>query len=203
MVSLDEYRKEVVALANEDDKRIFTQKHFFHGIPAVFNNRENEYFHFRKRIADQFEIGFYEVMIVGSSKFGFSPYKFTNFSFDSDIDVVLFNERLYDSFFELVCEYQYKIRKQIIRLNEEQLKKYQKFLKYFVMGWMRPDLLPQNTTEFKEIKQKWDDFFKSISHSKSEVGNYIVKGGLFKSHYYAEKYYRSSIEEITNKIKNN
>lgn len=201
MVTIEDYKQEILSLTNEDDKRIFTQKHFFHGTPSVFDNRENEYYHFRKRIADQFNIGFYEVMIIGSSKFGFSPFKFTKFSLDSDIDVVLFNERLFDEFYELVSEYQYQIRTQKIRLTTEQFKNYQKFLRYFVMGWMRPDLLPQNTNEFKELKQNWDEFFKSISHSKSEVGNYIVKGGLFKNYSYAEKYYRSSIEEITTKIK--
>jgi hypothetical protein len=66
---------------------------------------------------------------------------------------------------------------------------------------MRPDLLPQNTNDFKELKMEWDDFFKSISHAKSEVGNYIVKAGLFKNQKYAEKYYRSSIDEITSKLK--
>jgi len=201
MVTIEDYKAEIVRLADEDEKRIFTQKHYFHGTPLVFDNRENDYFHFRKRIADQFNIGFYEVMIVGSSKFGFSPYKFTQFTLDSDIDVVLFNENLFDDFYELVSEYQYKIRMRKIRLTLDQYRQYLKFLKYFVMGWMRPDLLPQNTTEFKELKQKWDEFFKNISHSKSEVGNYIVKGGLFKSYHYAEKYYRSSIDEVSNKLK--
>lgn len=203
MVSIEEYKNELIKLSGEDTKRIFTQKHFFHGIPLVFDNKENEYYHFRKRIAEQFKIGFFEVMIVGSSKFGFSPYKFTKFTFDSDIDVVLFNEKLFDYFYELVSDYQYQIRKNEIRLTTDQFKQYHKFLKYFVMGWMRPDLLPQNTTEFKELKKQWDDFFKSISYSKSEVGNYKVKGGLFKSYFYAEKYYRSSIEEISTKIINN
>jgi len=200
MVTIEEYKKEILALKDEDEKKIFTQKHYFHGIPAVFDSRENDYYHFRKRIADQFKIGFFEVIIVGSSKFGFSPYKFSKFSLNSDIDVVLFNERLFDNFHDLISEYQYQIRTQKIRLNESQLKQHQKFIRYFVMGWMRPDLLPQNTIEFKELKESWDDFFKSISHSKSEVGNYIVKGGLFKSYYYAEKYYRSSIEEVSNKL---
>ena len=200
MVSIEDYKTEIVKLDNDDDKKIFTQKYFFHGIPVVFQDRENEYFHFRKRIADKFDIGFYEVMIVGSSKFGFSPYKFTQFSYDSDIDVVLFNEKLFDIFYELISEYQYKIRKKIINLTSTQSKQYLKFIKYFMMGWMRPDLLPQNTTEFKELKQNWDDFFKSISHSKTEVGNYIVKGGLFKSYHFAEKYYRSSIEEVSNNL---
>lgn len=99
MVTIDDYKKEIVALANEDEKRNFTQKHFFHGTPIVFDNRENDYYYFRKKIADQFKIGFFEVMIVGSSKFGFSPYKFTKFSLNSDIDVVLVNEKFFDSFF--------------------------------------------------------------------------------------------------------
>ena len=201
MVTLEEFKAEIQKLQNEDEKKIFTQKHFFHGIPAVFNERENDYYQFRKRIADNFQIGFYEVIIVGSSKFGFSPYKFTGFSLESDIDVVLINERLFDSFYDLISDYQYKIRLHKMRLTNDQFAKYQKFLRYFIMGWMRPDLLPQNSNEFKELKQKWDDFFKSISHSKSEVGNYIVKGGLFKSHSYAEKYYRSSLEAVSNKLK--
>ena len=201
MVTIEEYKAEIVTLNNEDDKRMFTQKHFFHGIPVVFDKRENEYYKFRKRIADQFKISFFEVMIVGSSKFGFSPYKFTQFSYESDIDVVLFNENLFNKYFELVCEYQYQIRLQKIRLNNDQYHAYLKFIKYFVTGWMRPDLLPQNTTEFKTLKQDWGEFFKEISYSKSEVGNYKVKAGLFKSYFYAEKYYRSSIEEISNKFK--
>lgn len=196
----EEYKHELVNLTSEDDKKIFTQKYYFHGLPKVFSDREDDYYHFRKRIADNFSVEFYEVMIVGSSKFGFSPYKFTDFSFDSDIDVVIFNEKLFEKYFELISEYQYKVKNQIIRLNTKQYKEYMRFIRYFIRGWMRPDMLPQNTMNFKEIKQDWDDFFKSISHSKSEVGNYIVKAGLFKSQKYAEKYYRSSIEELVKKL---
>ena len=200
-MNIEEYQSEIKKLKSEDEKIIFTQKNYFHGIPQVFDAREHDYYYFRKRIADNFDIQFYEVHIVGSSKFGFSPYKFTNFSLESDIDVVIFNEKLFERYFELISEYQYLIKKQTIRLNTEQYKQYLKFIKYFIRGWMRPDLLPQNTNNFKELKQEWDDFFKSISHSKSEVGNYIVKAGLFKNQKYAEKYYRSSIEEISQKLK--
>lgn len=199
-MTLENFKEEVLKLESEDDKKVFTQKIFFHGLPKVFENRESDYYNFRKRIADHFELEFYEILIVGSSKFGFSPYKFTQFSFDSDIDVVIFNEELFNKYFELICDYQYLIKANKISLNLDQHKKFIKFLKYFTRGWMRPDLLPQNTNDFKEIKDIWNEFFKSISHSKSEVGNYIVKGGLFKNHKYAEKYYRFSIDEIKNKI---
>lgn len=196
----EDYKSEIENLEDEDQKKIFIQKNYFHGLPYVFSSREDEYYYFRKRIADQFGIDFYEVMIVGSSKFGFSPCKFTEFTFDSDIDVVIYNEKLFDEYFELISEYQYRIKNRSIRLNTKQYEKYIKFIKYLIRGWMRPDLLPQNTNVFVELKQKWDDFFKSISHSKSEVGNYVVKAGLFKNQRYAEKYYRSSIEEIAKKL---
>ena len=200
-MTIEDYKAEIVALSSEDNKRIFTQKYYFHGLPNVFHGREDDYYYFRKRIADNFGVEFYEVMIVGSSKFGFSPYKFTDFSLESDIDIVIFDEKLFESYFELISEYQYKVKNQIIRLNTCQFKKYMKFIRYFIRGWMRPDLLPQNTLDFKEIKDNWDEFFKSISYSKSEVGNYKVKAGLFKSQKYAEKYYRSTIEEISKKLK--
>ena len=201
MVSLQEYKDEILKITDENEKRMFTQRHFFHGLPFVFDKREGDYYSFRKRIADNFRVEFYEVMIVGSSKFGFSPLKFTEFTFDSDIDVVLFNERLFEEYFELVSEYEYQRRNQTLILSQDQLRRYHKFIRYLMIGWMRPDLLPQNTNEFGELKKRWDDFFNEISHSKSEVGDYIVKAGLFKSYHYAEKYYRSSIDGITQKLK--
>lgn len=198
----EQFKIELKALSNEDEKKIFTQKHYFHGLPKVFQNRENDYYMFRKKIADHFKIQFYEVMIVGSSKFGFSPYKFTEFSFDSDVDVVIFNESLFEYYYDLISNYQYKIKRQEILLNTQQYKKFMKFVRYFICGWMRPDLLPQNTNKFKEMKNDWDSFFKSISHGKSVVGNYIVKGGLFKNQKYAQKYYSSSLEKIAIKLNN-
>jgi hypothetical protein len=200
-VTIEEYKAEIIQVETLEAREIFTQKNFFHGNPFVFEGREHEYYDFRKRIANNFNIAYNEVLIVGSSKFGFSPYKLTEFSLESDIDVVLINERLFEKYFNLISDYQYNIRRQIIRLNESQLKNYYKFIRYFVMGWMRPDLLPQNTIEFQELKQEWDDFFLTVSYNKSEVGNYKVKAGLFKNQHYAEKYYRFSVEQIQIKIK--
>lgn len=200
-MTIEQYKVQVAQIESQEERETFTQKNFFHGNPYVFHGREHDYYHFRKRIGENFNIAFTEVLIVGSSKFGFSPYKLTEFSFDSDIDVVLINENLFDKYFDLISNYQYNIRRQIIRLNESQLKNYNKFIRYFVMGWMRPDLLPQNTTEFQELKQEWDDFFLTISYNKSEVGNYKVKAGLFKNQHYAEKYYRFSVEQTQIRLK--
>lgn len=200
MITKEEFKKQIIDLDNRDKKRIFIQKFFFNGLPIVLKT-ESDYFEFKRAISQNFIVNHYDVFIVGSSKLGFSPYKLTDFNYNSDIDVVIANEKLFDSFFEIVCEYQYSIKKNIIRLDSEQLRKYHKFIKYFVMGWMRPDLIPTNSKDFESIRKKWDVFFDSLSYGKSEVGNYKVKGGLFKNLSYAERYYLTTIDEIQAKLK--
>ena len=167
-----------------------------HGIPYVFERRENDYFDFRANIAKQFDIGFHEVFIVGSAKLGFSYHKNSVFSLNSDIDVVIVNERLFELFYSKICNYQYDIEKGLINLSSNQYAQYTTFLKYMIKGWMRPDKLPvsiQNET----IKDDWFNYFRSISNGKSSVGNYSVSGGLFKNYFYLEKYYTESLYKIT------
>lgn len=201
-MTIEEYREELLKISNEDDRTYFVQKYFFNGTPFLFKERDNDYYDFSKRVADNFNIKYSDINIVGSSRFGFSPYKFTEFSYESDIDVTICNEQLFDQFFELISDYTYKIRYREILLRKEQYNRYVKFIKYFSTGWMRPDLLPSNSTEFKEIREQWDNFFKTISYGNSEVGNYKVKAGLFKNQSYAEKYYKSSIDQIQKIITN-
>jgi hypothetical protein len=199
-MTLEEYITELKAVSTENDRTIFIQKNFFNGTPFVFRERDADYYNFAKRIADQFRIRYTDINIVGSSRFGFSPYKFTEFSFESDIDVTICNEALFEQYFELISDYTYKLRFKEIFLRKEQYNQYIKFLKYFSTGWMRPDLLPSNTVEFIEMREGWDDFFRAISYGKSEVGNFKVKAGLFKNQAYAEKYYKSSIAQLQKEI---
>ncbi len=197
----EEYKQELFRINTDYDKTVFIQKYYFDGSPYIFWERDGEYYHFKKRIADNFEIEYTNINIVGSARFGFSPYKFTDFTFDSDIDVAIYNESLFDKFFDLISDYAYLIKSRVILLRKNQYNQYIKFIKYFSTGWMRPDLLPVNTTEFKRLREEWDDFFKSISYGNSEVGNYKVKAGLFKSQYYAEKYYKYSVEQLIKRLK--
>ena len=200
-MSLEEFKAELKTVSTEIEKTTFIQKNFFNGTPFVFRERDGDYYNFTKRIADQFNIKYTDINIVGSSRFGFSPYKFTEFSYESDIDVTICNETLFEQYFELISNYTYKLRYREIFLRKEQYNQYIKFLKYFSTGWMRPDLLPSNTVEFIEMRERWDDFFKTISYGKSEVGNFKVKAGLFKNQAYAEKYYKGSIDQLQKEIK--
>lgn len=175
-------------------KRInFVNKYLFHGIPHVFMNKENEYFEFRNRIADKFKISFHEVFIVGSGKLGFSYHKDKLFDYNSDIDVVIVNENLFEDFYSKISDYQYKLDKSYKTISSDERNTYYEFMRYLIKGWMRPDKLP-TSFQIDLLKTEWFDFFESISYEKSEVGDYKVSAGLFKNHSYLQKYYVQGIE---------
>lgn len=198
----DDFNHNLAPCETFELKLQFVQKFLFHGIPHVFQGRENDYFEFRNRIANMFNIGFHEVFIVGSAKLGFSFYKDTKFTYDSDIDVVIVNEKLFEEFYLKITDYQYQLDRLYKTVNLRELKVYAEFLRYLVKGWMRPDKLP-TSFQVNLLKSEWFDFFESISYEKSEVGNYKVAAGLFKNYNYLEKYYTKSIEDFYNSIKLN
>lgn len=173
------------------------RKYVIHGTPSVFEGREEEYYEFRDTISKHFNIGFHEVLILGSAKLGYSYHKDSVFSEESDIDVALVNEKLFESYYSNVCNYQYSIDKGLITMTQEELKNYGVFLQYLIKGWMRPDKLPAKL-QLLSMKEDWFMYFKSISYGKSNVGNYKVNGGLFKSYQYLEKYYTESLMKFRN-----
>lgn len=194
IMNQNEFNRLLLKTDSDADRLHFIHKYFFHGTPYIFQDMEHEYFEFRNRIANHFDIGFHEIFIVGSSKFGFSYFKDKAFDYDSDIDVVIVNERLFEDYYVKICDYQYQLDRMYKSVSQDEMRIYSKFLKYLIKGWMRPDKLP---TSFKVdlLKSEWFNFFKSISYDKSEVGNYKVAGGLYKNYNYLEKYYLKSIEE--------
>lgn len=50
--------------------------------------------------------------------------------------------------------------------------------------------------KIKEFKENWFQFFKSLSHNGSEVGNYKVTAGVFRGHDHLEKYSFNSMRQI-------
>lgn len=199
MKSIQDFDEVLQDTVTSIDRKLFVRKYFFHGIPYVFKDDETRYFDFRNQVSGYFKINFHEVFIVGSAKFGFSYIKKTEFDYESDIDVVLVNEQLFDYYYERICDYQYELdrNKKTITLDEK--KQYERFLSYLVKGWMRPDLLPISF-QVDLLKKDWFNFFESISYGKSVVGNYKVAGGLYKNYTYLEKYYEKGIENYYSKL---
>ena len=99
-----------------------------------------------------------------------------------------------DRYLRHIRKFQYDLERSKERLVEQEYRNYIKFLKYMAKGWMRPDLLPIKI-EGIDLKNDWFNFFKMISYDKSEVGNYKVSGGVYKSYNYLEYYAINSLKE--------
>ncbi len=196
---MEQFLTRLVETPDEEALLDFCRRRTLHGTPVVFNGNEDAYYEFRKRIANKFEINFHEVFITGSAKLGFSPHKRKLFDYDSDIDVAIISVKLYDRIMSSIHEYQMELRENRKAVSSEELKRYHKFLEYGAIGWMRPDLLP---TSFRvnDLKREWFDFFDSISHGKSEVGNYKVTAGAFRSYSCLESYTLSGLRSLRTKL---
>jgi hypothetical protein len=177
----------------------FCRKRVIHGTPYVFERREDDYYEFRKRISEKFEVSFHEVYITGSAKLGFSYHKDKYFDLDSDIDVAIISSELFEKIMESIRKYQMDLRQARKSITGRELKMYHDFLEYVAIGWIRPDKLPLSF-QIKELKNDWFEFFKSISNGKSEVGNYKVNAGVFKNYFHLESYLVNGMAEVRNSL---
>ncbi|MEG2731027.1 hypothetical protein [Brevundimonas sp.] len=198
-MDLEEFHNHISSTSSTEELLDFCRKKSLHGIPHVFKNNEDDFYNFRRRIANKFEVNFHDVFIVGSANLGFSPHKGTEFSLDSDIDVAIVSNALFDRIMLDIRQYQMELRRNRRTVSERELKSYHRFLEYSAIGWIRPDLLPLSF-KISEIKNDWFDFFNSISSGSSEVGNYQVSAGVFKNYNYLENYTFSSILSVKEQL---
>lgn len=196
----EEFEKNLLSCETEDDILDFSRKHIIHGIPYVFEHREDEYFEFRNRISKHFNVAYYQIYIVGSGKLGFSYRKDTKFGYDSDIDVAIVSEELFDKYLKYLRQFQYELDQCKMRLSKYENERYARLLRYIVKGWIRPDLLPANLGD-KNIKKAWFDYFRGISYDRSEVGNYKVNAGIYKNYDYLEYYNVIGLKDYINIVK--
>ena len=194
-MNLEEFEIELNSKKLGDDILDFCRKHVLHGTPFIFNDRDDLFYDFRKRIAVKFDISFHEVYITGSAKLGFSIFKKKNFDLDSDIDVALISPLLFESIMKDVAAYQMQFRNNRAVVRESALIIYHEFLEYVALGWIRPDKLPISF-QMNTFKNDWFDFFRDISNGKSEVGNYKVAAGVFKSYEHLEDYIVDGLNNI-------
>lgn len=193
--------KELLKHCDSDEALIeLCRRTVLHGTPAVFMNREDDFYSFRKRIADEFCVNFHEIYIVGSAKLGFSPIKdYKQFDLNSDIDVSIVSRRLFDEYLDKIRYFQMEYRASRKSITKAELELYHMFLEYTAIGWMRPDKLPLSF-QIGELRSSWFDFFKSLSYGNSEVGNYKVAAGVFKDYRHLELYTISGIKRARESI---
>lgn len=194
-MNLNEFYIELETLNDKEKLLDFCRKYVLHGTPFVFKHKDDDFYEFRKRIANNFLIPFHEVYITGSGKLGFSPFKNKIFDYDSDIDVAIISPILFKNIMKGIARYQMQFRNNRTVVRERELKMYHEFLEYVAIGWIRPDKLPISF-QMQAVKNNWFDFFQNISYGKSEVGNYKVNAGVFQTHTHLEDYIFSGLKDL-------
>ncbi len=194
-MNLEEFKIELDSNNTDEDLLDFCRKHVLHGTPFVFNGRDDDFYEFRKRISIKFNIPFHEIYITGSAKLGFSPFKNKDFDYDSDIDVAIISPQLFETIMKSISQYKMRFRKARAVVRENELSMYHDFLEYVALGWIRPDKLPISF-QMQTFKTDWFKFFQDISNGRSEVGNYKVNAGGFKSYEHLEEYIVSGLNDI-------
>jgi len=193
-MTIDDFKASLKSCETDSSLVDLCRRTVLHGTPAVFINREDEFYSFRKRVADKFDASFHEVYIVGSAKLGFSPLKdYKLFDLDSDIDVSIVSRDLFDRFLDEILKFQMEYQAARKSITGREIRLYHRFLEYIALGWMRPDKLPLSF-QVDDLKKDWFDFFGSLSYGKSEVGNYKVNAGVFKDYKHLEVYTLSGIK---------
>ncbi|HCI2610032.1 hypothetical protein ACLHTC_26470 [Pseudomonas aeruginosa] len=190
-----EFTDELLLATEPSALKEFCQRKVLHGTPIVFKDREDDYYHFKKLIADQFNIDHHEIYITGSAKLGFSPIKGKKFDLDSDIDIAIISTALFENIMSMIYDYQSELRRNRRSVTEKELQTYHSFLEYTAIGWIRPDKLPTSFQTGK-LREKWFDFFNSISYGKSSAGNYKISAGAFKSYKHLELYTIAGMKEL-------
>ena len=179
---------EVLRCCPKGDIDKFIEKNIIDVVPFVFDGDEGRYFDFRKRVADKFNIDPANVYIVGSGCLGFSYQNGGRaFSLESDIDVAIVDEGLYEQYSRILPSYHYDVIHHRIPMRGYQKKRYYQFIEYFAVGWLRPDKCIDLMNKHPCMDDWWV-YFKSISYNNSEVGDYKVNAGIYKSMHYLYKY---------------
>jgi predicted nucleotidyltransferase len=173
-----QFRNELIARSPREICRRFL---IFGNCQELFEER---YYSLKAAIAEEFHIHPNEVVVVGSTKLGFSivPGKrYRPFGESSDIDVAIVSPKLFDRVWQEVFEY---------LSSASSWHKRAEFAQYFVRGWVRPDKLPSGPT-FR-FTDSWFGFFRSLSNSR-EFGDIPISGGLYRDWLFLERYQEQCI----------
>jgi len=169
-------------------------RHVLFGTPYIFRAEEDMYYSLKKVIAEEFAVSTSNVFMAGSAKLGYSiaPKKLWRpIQEKSDIDMVIVSNQLFDLFWKELLDFNINLTYR----NEKEQEMYDEFLEYFFKGWLRPDKFP-----FKyPSKQKWFDFFASISYK--EYDKRKVTGAIYRSEHFFKLYHELNVKKLRSGVR--
>lgn len=173
------------ALKSTDLSKIFRQCLMF-GDSAHLSHEQ--YCDLRDEVSEAYRVRPCDVVMVGSGKLGFSisPRKnFKEFNSESDLDIAIVSPSLFDSVWTSIAAL----------IDEAHLWEHRDYFlkRHFFNGWIMPHRLPHDVANLT-FPNEWFDFFQKITNS-GRYGEYPIKGGLYKSWDFLERYQMHSLRK--------
>lgn len=186
------------------------EQYIFAGEPYVFRKWPQGFEALRKHLCNALELSNYQnVIVIGSAKLGFSlsPDSFgRQFSDESDIDVMVIDERLFDLVWKTLLRWNYPRRHYLAGFDWRWAKDRKEELYW---GWFRPDKIrfsglsfPDTLKPLRDISTRWFTAFRSISRV-SGFASWEISGRLYRSWEHALLYHVDGLRQIAETIKPN
>ena len=171
------------------------RKYVTTGVPATIDTET--YWLLRNEIARKFSIHPNNVVVVGSSRLGFSLKKEKRFNLTTpkDIDIAIVSEQLFGCYWDMVFN--------VVRFNRSwphQNKKNMAFVSSLFSGWITPHRLP-NLTSF-QLARDWAEFFNELTRSRV-CGIRGVSARLYRDWSRLEAYQEIMVNECKRDLERN
>lgn len=179
------------------------EEYVFGGTPHVFRENPETLDVLFNHLSGALEISEQNMTIVGSAKIGFSlsPDAFPRqFSEQSDIDVLIVDESLFDKFWMAMLGWHYPRKGFDLGTWDNRWVKERR--KDLYWGWFRPDKvrfkglsLPNILKPLRDISTLWFDSFQSLSRYP-QFANREVSGRLYRTWDHALLYHVHGLRRI-------
>lgn len=182
---------------------VIVSEHILEGAPYVFRDHPETLQRLREHLTKALGVSEKSILIVGSGRIGFSlsPDTFPHqFSEDSDIDVIVYDEELFDKIWMAILRWHYPSR--YAELRHPSLDWAGKRKKDIYWGWLQPDkiqydglVFPNSLKPLRDISTRWFNAFQSLTVYEG-LSKWTISGRLYRTLEHARLYHLEGLRRI-------
>jgi len=203
-LSIDEFRAALLVRPLE----ALVREYIFQGLAYAFRQKPESMEILHRHLFRTLNLSQRNVIVVGSAKLGFSlsPDTFPRqFSEESDIDVLVVDESLFDRLWLTLLKWQYPRR--LVQLGRPDAEWASCRRKEVYWGWLTPDRIrfeglsfPDELRPLRDISTRWFNAFRSLSEYR-EFAARNVTGRLYRTWHHAFLYHVEGLRQIREKCR--
>jgi hypothetical protein len=197
--SVDEFKEALITKPLDG----LVKDYLFEGLPYAFRDTPHTMYALRDSLSKKLEILPETAIVIGSAKTGFSlspDTAFRQFSDESDIDVLVVNEKLFDEIWQIVLRWHYPRRIQGLGGMDAPWNRSRRRELYW--GWLVPYRIkyegisfPEVLKPLRDISTAWFNAFRGLSEIP-ELSRRDVHGRLYRSWEHATLYHLDGLRQI-------